>query len=149
MQASPEILQVPAKVPAKPIKPLRILSGGIMLIGIAMISLHSPVEAYMQAFLAPGHIYIPNATYKAPVSQKGGIVTHRFRIYNLQAKTLQVEAEPDCSCTNISWRSASIQPFSWKEISASMQKGQTGNSVAIAFHTDNPYKRWLFAFLKT
>lgn len=125
--------------------------GSILLVslGTTMIVLHSALNDYAHAILAPGHIYIPNSTYEATNQQKTGIITHSFRIFNLQTRSLQVQAEPDCSCTGISWKKATIQPFSWKDVSASMRSSSTSTSVAISFHTNNPDKPWLFAFLKT
>ena len=92
-------------------------------------------------------IYIPRATYTVP-SGSSGEVAHVFRIYNLQRQPLQLQAEPDCGCTSLSWQKASIAPFRWKDITAKMEvnPGQS-QSVTIAFDTKRREKPYLFASL--
>jgi hypothetical protein len=118
-------------------------------LGMVIILFHGVIQDYAYgAFMTDG-IFIPYHSYKSP-GGTAGEVAHTFRIYNLRARRLQVQAEPDCGCTGTSWKSAAIAPFGWKDLIARMRvrKGSS-QSVSITIRTDSRDKPFLFAFLRT
>lgn len=77
-------------------------------------------------------------------------VSTTFRIYNLQGLPLKLKAMPDCGCTFVSWKSTTIYPYRWAEITATMEvKSQNNQSVVITFLTNRVKKPYLFATLNS
>ncbi len=127
-----------------------VLSFVLILLGMAVVMFHGIMQEYASGAFVAGGTYIPNSSYRFP-SGSVGENSHTFRIYNLSARPLQVSAEPDCGCTGVSWTKATVVPFGWKNLTASMvvHKGEPSKSVSIAIRTDRRDKPFLFAFMKT
>lgn len=130
---------------------LRKVALGLAVAGVLMVLFHRTVDDYTRGLFQPDGIYIPQPSYTfAQHEAKGGVYSHTFRVYNLRPRTLIVEAQPDCGCTGISWKNATIMPFGWKDLTAKMQDKSTDSaSVAIALRTNIPTKKWAFVFLKS
>lgn len=125
-----------------------------MGIGLLLVAGHRVLQDYVQGSTAPDGIYIPDAGYTIPNPTGGESYTHTFRIYNLRPRTLSLRAEPDCGCTGLSWQTASVAPFTWKNISATLRvkpglQPGVSQSVSIAFNTDSKAQPYVFAFLRT
>ena len=134
---------------SKPKKNTKVLALAFIAVGASVLLSRDTLGDYASGLSANDGIYIPDANYKlAERDAKGGIYSHTFRIYNLRPRKLNVKAEPDCGCTNVSWSNATIPPFGWKEITAQMKVGKP-SSVGVGFHSDSVRQPWTFAFLKS
>jgi len=130
-------------------KKSRCLSIGLVAFGVLLLIFRSLVTDYCRAAFADDGVYIPEPTYSF-VGQEAGEASHTFRIYNTRPRRLNVEAEPDCGCTGVSWTRAEIAPFGWKDLTAKMRRERAEQrSVSIELHTDSPARPWLFMFLKS
>lgn len=129
---------------------LRKITLGMAVVGMLTVLFQNTVDDYIRGLFQPDGIYIPQPTYKfAQHEAKGGVYSHTFRIYNLRPRTLLVQAQPDCGCTGVSWKTTQIAPFAWKYLTAEMQaKSTNATSVTIALQTNSPTERWKFVFLK-
>jgi hypothetical protein len=146
------------KVSAKKRKALHWLSMCFWICGVLLILSGSVIANYVRGFFAPDGIYIPKPLHQFSIQDaKGGVFTHTFRIYNLRPRRLAIKAEPDCGCTGVSWNSAVIAPFGWKDITAKMQapgekvSGKVmpsqQSSVNVTLRTNSTIKPYLFVFL--
>lgn len=123
----------------------------LMLLGAVALCSSNILTDYAHGISAPDGIYIPNATHQfAKDEAKNGAYSHTFRIYTLRPRVLQIEAQPDCGCTGVSWSKASIAPFGWKDLTGEMRASSSNaSSVAIALQTNSPNKKWAFLFLQS
>ena len=123
-----------------------------LLLGALLALFPGFAADYARALAAPDGIYVPNPRHEFAVAQSGTL-THTFRIYNLRPRRLTVRAEPDCGCTGTSWESATLAPFSWKEMTATLQAkphakpASASRAVGIALRTDSAATPFVFVFL--
>ena len=127
-----------------------------LLVGALLALFPGFTADYAHALTAPDGIYVPNPRHEFAAAQSGTL-THTFRIYNLRPRRLTVQAEPDCGCTGTSWESATLAPFSWKDLTATLQAKPQANahakpasasrSVGIALRTDSAAQPFVFVFL--
>lgn len=122
----------------------------LFALGTGFLLFPGVVRDYFVALGSPDGIYIPDARYEFS-STRAGTLAHTFRVYNLRPRRLAVRAEPDCGCTGVSWQSATIAPFSWKDLTTriEVQPAKSHFSVAIALRTDSRARPFLFMFLVT
>ena len=124
--------------------------GAFLLIVLgAFVACTELITDYARGFTATDGIYIPNAYRNAASSHlpQSNEFTYVFKIYNLRPRYLSVEAEPDCGCTAVSWRKATVPPFGWKTFTAKMAVSKVDGvsskkSAAVSIHTssrENPY----------
>ena len=124
----------------------------LILMGAAVLLFKGTLAEYADGMSVKDGIYIPDSSYRFLKSEaKDGMYSHTFRIYNLRPRRLEVEAQPDCGCTGVSWEKTSILPFGWEDVTAQMKStgNDNGNSVAIGFHSSSSHQPWTFAFLRS
>ncbi len=131
----------------------RKLGSVLLVVGVAVASLHRMIGDYAYGMTSSQAMYIPDPIYVVPDDFKGETATHTFRIYNLRPRAVSLEAEADCGCTGLSWQKASIGPFAWKDISANVavspdQRLGVRQTVAVTLRSDSTEKPYLFAYIK-
>lgn len=114
----------------------------LFCLGSALVVFRGTATAYAQGLLARDAVYIPESRHVFR-DQKEGALSHTFRIYNLRARYLSVKAETGCGCTEVSWEQATIAPFSWQNITATLEstpKKEVSSSVTLKTNSEaNPY----------
>jgi len=126
------------------------LAGAVLIACGMAVLLPDAASDCLRAAVAPDGVYIPNPNHKFAASQNG-LVSHSFRIYNMRPHYLALEAQPDCGCTGVSWKRASVAPFRWKDITATVEAREVSErkaSVLVALHTDLPNHPWLFVSMQ-
>ncbi len=123
-------------------------------VAIVFVVFRGLITDYISGMQAPDGIYMPNSTYNFNNSpSKSGVLKHTFRIYNLRPRRLSISVETNCDCTGVSWERATIIPFGWKDISATMEASEKSanpwaqRSVGITFLTDSRTQPFLSAYL--
>jgi len=130
----------------------RRIASMLIALGGAMLLFRSTVSDYISGVSAPDGIYIPNSNYRFEKGEvTSGMYRHTFRIYNLRPRLLRMEAQPDCGCTTVSWKTAIVPPLGWKDVTAQIKavNSDRGSSTSIGFHSDSRKQPWLFAFLNS
>lgn len=131
----------------------RIMAVTFIMVGVVVLLFHGVIQDYAHGLFESDGIYIPNQTYKFLDQDRGHILSHTFRIYNLRPRRLAVRVEPDCGCTSLSWRNKIIAPFSWQNFTATMRMPESAKPsdertvIGITVHTDSRAKSLMFAFL--
>lgn len=111
-----------------------------------LLCLPTVVRDYAYGLIWTNGVFIPNSVYVHSDS-KAHTILHTFRLFNLRSKPLTVSIEPSCGCVGVSWRKTTVLPFGWCSIDAEMEVHKPGEQQNIAFHTSDPRKSYLFAFL--
>lgn len=123
-------------------KNLKRLALFLFLFGGVLAAFKGTATAYAQGLLSPDGVYLPESKHTFG-GQKQGELSHTFRIYNLRARYLTVKADTGCGCTEISWEQATIAPFSWRDITATLEstpKKEVSSSVTLKTNSEaNPY----------
>ena len=114
----------------------------LFCLGSALVIFRGTATAYAQGLLARDDVYIPESRHVFRGQTKGAL-SHTFRIYNLRARYLSVQADAGCGCTEVSWEQATIAPFSWRDITATLEstpKKEVSSSVTLKTNSEsNPY----------
>lgn len=122
----------------------------VMGLGAALMLGHGFVQDYAQALAAPDGLYIPNARQSLSSNMTAGTYSHTFRLYNARPHWVTVTANPDCGCTNISWKEATLPPFGWKNLTMEMPVSPSkATSVSTAFRFKDSPVSYLFATIQT
>ena len=127
----------------------------ILLCSILVLAMLVPfpnvVHDYAYGMFCADGVYIPDPVYTVrSIDQSDEQISHSFRIMNMQPRRLIVSSEPSCGCIHVSWRKASIPPFSWKNIAVSVpRKGLLAvGSEAVAFRTNQRDEPFAFAYVE-
>ena len=129
----------PAPQHLQPVRSQR-LAYTFLILGILTLVFSSKITNFMTGAFQPGGIYIPSPQYTfAQSEQKGGSLSHIFRIYNFRPTSITLTAEPDCGCTYVSWKTTTVNAFGWVDLTAKMDTPKVtprGMSVALVLDSN-------------
>ena len=123
--------------------------------GLIIILILVPFRNYTKALISSDGVYIPQPSYKvteADLVESGKKFRHTYRIFNARPRQLRLSANPDCGCTFLSWSSATIPPYGWKDLVVETSNDSTPAqkwSLSVGLQTNLNQNDWKFIFLKS